>query len=118
MDHGSNPLYISAVGRVILDRPSTTGANCLVERAVFYAQCRAGAIQMAKPTTTQQTGKLWKGIQGIGCLGAMIGITILFIGIAMGKDGGPKTAAIGMGAMLACVPIYIFGRACAWWFHG
>lgn len=72
---------------------------------------------MPKVKTIEQTGKGWKGLQAIGCLGSLAGLTTLIVGISMANQG-TKASAIGMMILFVGVPTYLFARIGSWWFHG
>lgn len=57
--------------------------------------------------TVQSTGKAWKAIQAVGVVGMIGGL------VAFWETGAP---ACGFFAG-AAVPIWLIGRAGAWWFH-
>lgn len=65
--------------------------------------------------TIQKTGKAWKLMTLIGVLSILAGAVIVTIGVVQ-----PAAAMLLPGAMLlaAGVPIWIFARMGAWWFHG
>jgi len=74
---------------------------------------------MAKPVTTQATGKIWKLIQLIGFGLVLWGV----VGCMMINDKMPepesvqaktKGALLGVGGVI----VFLFGRAGGWWFHG
>jgi hypothetical protein len=68
---------------------------------------------MARTTTVQQTGKFWKLTKLLGFLGIVAGLVIFFMAdndVSMQRFGG-ITAGLSL-------PVWLFGRAGAWWFHG
>lgn len=72
-------------------------------------------------TTTQQTSKKWKGIQGLGCLTSLTALTILMISVAMTDQSNSKSQAMtGASAILwlmGGLAVYTVGRVGAWWCH-
>ena len=76
----------------------------------------AGFDARTQVATTQQTSKLWKAIQALGVLGILVCCTLGFLGIngvAVQEPVWPFLAAAAV-----FVPVWIFGRIGAWWFHG
>lgn len=69
-------------------------------------------------TTTQKTGKAWKGLQSIGCLGCLAGIVVICTGIGLSQSESPRIIAMGLGGIFFGLPIYLFARVGGWWFHG
>lgn len=72
--------------------------------------------------TVEAPGKGWKAIQGVGCLGVIAGMVLFGIGLSTiraGRDRGDAAlGAAGMVILLLSLPIWLFGRIGAWWFHG
>ena len=71
--------------------------------------------------TTEATGKGWKAIQGLGCLGVLGGIVLMGIGLSMIDRAAKEPSPLGVfGAicLMLGLPVYLFGRIGAWWFHG
>jgi hypothetical protein len=71
--------------------------------------------------TVEATGKGWKAIQGIGCLGVLGGIVLIGIAsstIDPAAKGPSPIGGIGAMCFLLGLPVYLFGRIGAWWFHG
>ena len=68
------------------------------------------------------TGKGWKAIQALGCLGSLLGVLLFFIGVATfdraAKEPSSVVAALGILCLIVGLPVYLFGRAGAWWSHG
>lgn len=66
--------------------------------------------------TTQQTGKAWKAFQALGVLGMLTCCTLGFLGL----NGVAVTEPVWpfLGAVVVFMPLWIFGRLGAWWFHG
>ena len=78
------------------------------------ATCPSCGIGIQKVLTIEKTGKSWKFIQLVGGL-------IILVGVCFGywewTEGVFPTEGFfiypGIG-----VAIYLFGRVCAWWYHG
>jgi hypothetical protein len=77
--------------------------------------------------TTEQTGKTWKGLQAVGCLGFSTGIVLVFVGTTVSRNGSggsisevalSNVAIIGILALLAGFVVHALGRLGGWWFHG
>jgi hypothetical protein len=73
-------------------------------------------------TTVQKTGKFWKGLQALGCLGTIVAMAAILIAISLMADATVEQKMRFNGIMgtvlFVSVPVYLFGRVGAWWFHG
>ncbi|MGP0068629.1 MAG: HIRAN domain-containing protein [Isosphaeraceae bacterium] len=80
-----------------------------------------GRRRKRSTVTTQATGKSWKAIQGLGCLGILGGIVLIGIGISMIDRAAKEPSPVGVFGAICLIlglPLYLFGRIGAWWFHG
>jgi hypothetical protein len=71
--------------------------------------------------TVKATGKGWKAIQGLGCLGVLVGVVLIGIAVSTFDPAAKGPSPIGrIGAMclLFGIPAYLFGRIGTWWYHG
>ena len=77
--------------------------------------------------TTEQTGKTWKGLQALGCLGLSTGAVFVFLGTTFSRDDAGETITHIVLSNLAIAGILVFltgmglnaaARLGAWWFHG
>jgi hypothetical protein len=63
---------------------------------------------MSRVQTVQQTGKLWKVLSLFGFLAMAGGLAYCFV---TQSPAGGVVAGVG-------VPVWLAGKAGAWWFHG
>ncbi len=77
--------------------------------------------------TTERTGKTWKGLQAVGCLGLSTGVILVYLGtwVSRQEAGEPVTqivlsnlAIVGILIFLSGFGLHAFGRLAGWWFHG
>ena len=78
---------------------------------------------MARIYTTQKTGKGWKGLQALGCLGTLAGLGIVAAGLATAGAGAasradPRMGGFGMMIALCGAIGWLFARIGGWWSHG
>jgi hypothetical protein len=63
--------------------------------------------------------KRWKAVQGIGCLGALVGIGLFFlaVGLLRGDRANPPVtlSGVAVGLILVGSILYFVGRALVWW---
>lgn len=96
---------------VSLGPPAGSGLNRKGRRAAFF---------LVEEGATQRTGKLWKLIQAIGVMGLIVAAVLFFISMGdatrdpSARQRGATAAAIG----IVSLPVWLFGRLGAWWFHG
>jgi uncharacterized membrane protein HdeD (DUF308 family) len=62
-----------------------------------------------KVQTIEATAKRWKLMQLLGVLAIMLGVALMF-------NEPTRLAAVLL--VLIGVPMWVFGRVAAWWFHG
>ncbi len=76
--------------------------------------------------TTEQTGKSWKGLQALGCLGLTTGITLVYLGTSVRRAGDPAStsqvvlsnlAITGILVFLVGLCVQVLARLGGWWFH-
>ena len=70
-----------------------------------------------RPVTTQQTAKRYKGLQLIGAIMVVSGITSVGVTISE-RSAEPTGAMIGSLLFLFGFVIFLTGRLLAWWNHG
>jgi hypothetical protein len=68
----------------------------------------------------EQTGKLWKVVQVLGAITAVVGTVIVSSAMASGgENGADRSSAIGGAGVLATgLVVFLCGRIGAWWHHG
>jgi hypothetical protein len=80
-----------------------------------------------KPITIERTGKRWKRLQAVGCLGLLTGAIVLYLGTSVVRAA--SSAAItrielsnlsiaGLALLVAGFCVLTYGRLGAWWYHG
>jgi len=71
--------------------------------------------------TIEATSKRWKLIQLIGGAGIVLATISLAFDLKAAVDSPGVTFPLGwftMGLLVLSVPVWIFGRLGAWWYHG
>lgn len=82
---------------------SAAAASCPKCGYPIAARAAEGAV-----VTTQQTAKLYKGLQAAGVVTVAIGVVVLY---SSPSPGGGIIAFVG-------IVLYLYGRIAAWWRHG
>jgi hypothetical protein len=119
---------VSAIAPLLLPVIARKTLGKVVNEEPTESNDFAEAFTMTKNVyTTEQTGKPWKGLQAIGCLGLSTGIVLVFAGTTVLRNGRggsisevalSNVAIIGILALLAGFVVQALGRLGGWWFHG
>ena len=72
---------------------------------------------MPRVQTTEQTGKRWKALQLIGLAGILGGAAWGFAAGNM-EAQSPEALALPALCVILGLPLWLFARVGAWWFHG
>lgn len=68
--------------------------------------------------TTQSTGKLWKALKLLSIMGLFVGALMAVAFPPEHPGASSPLFGAGLAVAVGSLPLYVFARAGAWWFHG